>query len=190
MMASIQGWIETHLRLQVNATKSGVGRVWERKFLGFRLNRAMQIEAAPESLERFKAKVREKWRSCQVGVLPTGREPPPDLSAGALDSPTCPEMLLAAVARTGRERTAAAQPGIAGTHAESGAEFPGSLASGEDRQPAKRALERDSTPLWLSHAIGSRGLLTRGFQPPDVENRTSGGVGGCRGVIPVTRPDR
>jgi len=62
---SIQEWIEKHLRLQVNAAKSGVGRVWERKFLGFRLNRARQIEAAPESLERFKAKVREKWRSCQ-----------------------------------------------------------------------------------------------------------------------------
>src|ERR1039457_2929515 len=58
VMGSIQGWIETQLRLQVNATKSGVGRVWERKFLGFRLNRAMQIEAAPASLERFKAKVR------------------------------------------------------------------------------------------------------------------------------------
>jgi RNA-directed DNA polymerase len=65
VMASIQGWIEKHLRLQVNATKSGVGRTWERKFLGFRLNRARQIEAAPESVERFKAKVREKWRSCQ-----------------------------------------------------------------------------------------------------------------------------
>jgi len=65
VMESIQGWIEKHLRLQVNAAKSGVGRVWERKFLGFRLNRERQIEAAPESLERFKAKVREKWRSCQ-----------------------------------------------------------------------------------------------------------------------------
>jgi group II intron reverse transcriptase/maturase len=65
VMESIQGWIGKHLRLQVNATKSGVGRVWERKFLGFRLNRERQIEAAPESLERFKAKVREKWRSCQ-----------------------------------------------------------------------------------------------------------------------------
>jgi RNA-directed DNA polymerase len=65
VMASIQGWIEKHLRLQVNAKKSGVGRTWERKFLGFRLNREKQIEAAPESLERFKAKVREKWRSCQ-----------------------------------------------------------------------------------------------------------------------------
>ena len=64
-MESVQGWIEKHLRLQVNATKSGVGRTWERKFLGFRLNRERQIEAAPESIERFKAKVRELWRSCQ-----------------------------------------------------------------------------------------------------------------------------
>src|SRR5580658_75286 len=35
-LASIQGWIEKHLRLKVNAAKSGTGRVWERKFLGFR----------------------------------------------------------------------------------------------------------------------------------------------------------
>ena len=53
------------MRLQVNPAKSGTGRVWERKFLGFRLNRKRQIEVAPESLERFKAKVREMWRSCQ-----------------------------------------------------------------------------------------------------------------------------
>jgi len=65
VMQSVQGWIEKHLRLQVNAAKSGVGRSWERKFLGFRLNRAGQIEAAPVSLERFKTKVRERWRSCQ-----------------------------------------------------------------------------------------------------------------------------
>jgi RNA-directed DNA polymerase len=65
VMQSLQGWIEKHLRLQVNATKSGVGRPWERKFLGFRLNRERQIEVAPESLEKFKTKVREKWRSCQ-----------------------------------------------------------------------------------------------------------------------------
>jgi RNA-directed DNA polymerase len=38
-LASIQDWIEKHLRLKVNAAKSGTGRVWERKFLGFRLNR-------------------------------------------------------------------------------------------------------------------------------------------------------
>ena len=60
-LASIQSWIEKHLRLQVNAAKSGTGRVWERKFLGFRLNRRKRIGVAPESLERFKAKVREMW---------------------------------------------------------------------------------------------------------------------------------
>ena len=65
VLAGIRRWIETRLRLRVNATKSGTGRPWERKFLGFRLNREGKIEAAPESLERFKAKVRELWRGNQ-----------------------------------------------------------------------------------------------------------------------------
>jgi group II intron reverse transcriptase/maturase len=60
-LASVQGWIEKHLRLKVNAAKSGTGRVWERKFLGFRLDRKKRIGIAPESLKRFKAKVRELW---------------------------------------------------------------------------------------------------------------------------------
>jgi len=40
-------------------------------------------------------------------------------------------------------------------------------------------------------AIGSCGYRVKGrcVQPPDAENRTSGGVGGCRGAIPGTRPD-
>lgn len=61
----MRDWIPKHVRLEVHATKSGVGRTWERKFLGFRLNRERQVEAAPESLERFKVKVREMWRGCQ-----------------------------------------------------------------------------------------------------------------------------
>lgn len=60
-LASIQAWIEKHLRLKVNAAKSGTGRVWERKFLGFRLERDKRIGVAPESIERFKARVREMW---------------------------------------------------------------------------------------------------------------------------------
>jgi len=60
-LASVQSWIEKHLRLQVNAAKSGTGKAWERKFLGFRLDRKKRIGIAPESLERFKAKVREMW---------------------------------------------------------------------------------------------------------------------------------
>ncbi len=65
VLASITEWIKKHLRLEVNATKSGVGRAWERKFLGFRINPQGKIEAAPQSVERFKTKVRELWRSCQ-----------------------------------------------------------------------------------------------------------------------------
>jgi group II intron reverse transcriptase/maturase len=64
-LTSTQGWIEKHLRLKVNEAKSGTGRVWERKFLGFQLNRKLQIGIAPESIARFKAKVRGLWRSCQ-----------------------------------------------------------------------------------------------------------------------------
>lgn len=65
VLASLTNWIKKHLRLEVNATKSGAGRPWERKFLGFRINPEGKIEAAPQSVERFKTKVREMWRSCQ-----------------------------------------------------------------------------------------------------------------------------
>ena len=64
-LESIQNWIEKHLRLKVNTAKSGTGRTEERKFLGFRLDREGRIEVAPESIERFKAKVRERWRANQ-----------------------------------------------------------------------------------------------------------------------------
>lgn len=64
-LGSIQTWIEKQLRLKVNAAKSGTGRVWERKFLGFRLGRDKRIGVAAESIERFKAKVRELWDARQ-----------------------------------------------------------------------------------------------------------------------------
>jgi len=65
VLASLKTWIEKHLRLEVNATKSGVGRPWERKFLGFQINPQGQIAVAPKSVERLRTKVREMWRSCQ-----------------------------------------------------------------------------------------------------------------------------
>lgn len=61
-LQSLRDWIGKHLRLEVNAAKSGAGRVEERKFLGFRLDRERRIGIAPESVERFKTKVREMWR--------------------------------------------------------------------------------------------------------------------------------
>jgi RNA-directed DNA polymerase len=65
VLASLTDWIGQHLRLEVNATKSGVGRPWERKFLGFQIDPRGQIVVAPKSVERFREKVRELWRSCQ-----------------------------------------------------------------------------------------------------------------------------
>lgn len=65
VLEGITQWIKEELKLEVNASKSGVGQPWERKFLGFRITREGQIEAAPQSVERFKTKVRELWRSCQ-----------------------------------------------------------------------------------------------------------------------------
>ena len=65
VMEKIVGWIEEKLRLKVNPDKSAAGKVWERKFLGFRINPESQIEVAPQSLQKFKDKVRKLWRSCQ-----------------------------------------------------------------------------------------------------------------------------
>lgn len=65
VLASLSAFLEQELRLEVNVKKSGVGRPWERKFLGFRINPNGQIEVAPQSVERFKDRVRERWRSCQ-----------------------------------------------------------------------------------------------------------------------------
>lgn len=65
---TIRGWIESNLKLQVNADKSGSGRPWERKFLGFRIRKDGQIEVSPESLQRFKARVRELWTARQTAT--------------------------------------------------------------------------------------------------------------------------
>lgn len=67
-LRSIQGWIETHLRLKVNTAKSGTGKAGQRKFLGFRVNRDGRIGVAAESLQRFKTKVRTMWRGNQSGT--------------------------------------------------------------------------------------------------------------------------
>lgn len=65
VLASITDWIRTHLRLEVNANKSGIGRPWERKFLGFRINTKHKIEVAAQSLEKFQDQVRKLWNGRQ-----------------------------------------------------------------------------------------------------------------------------
>lgn len=68
LMRTLPKWIEKNLRLKVNLSKSGVGRPWERRFLGFRITQSGQIEVSPESLLRFKVKVRELWDAQQNGT--------------------------------------------------------------------------------------------------------------------------
>lgn len=65
IMEAMVEWIRTHLRLEVNATKSGVGRAWERKFLGFRITQEGEIAVSEPSLKRLRTKVRELWNARQ-----------------------------------------------------------------------------------------------------------------------------
>ncbi len=65
LIRTLPKWIEKHLRLRVNASKSGIGRTWERGFLGFRITREGEIEVAPDRLERFRVRVRQLWEARQ-----------------------------------------------------------------------------------------------------------------------------
>jgi group II intron reverse transcriptase/maturase len=68
LIQTLPKWIEKNLRLKVNVRKSGTGRPWERKFLGFRITADGQIEVSPESLKRFKVRVRQLWDGQQNGT--------------------------------------------------------------------------------------------------------------------------
>jgi RNA-directed DNA polymerase len=63
ILASVTSWIAQHLKLRVNACKSGVGRPWNGKFLGFRINSDGRAAPAQASLERLKEQVRSHWNA-------------------------------------------------------------------------------------------------------------------------------
>lgn len=65
VLESITQWIAKHLKLSVNAKKSGTGRPWDSQFLGFRINRKHEITIAPKNIDRYKAKVRKLWGAKQ-----------------------------------------------------------------------------------------------------------------------------
>jgi group II intron reverse transcriptase/maturase len=64
-LARLTTWTRKHLRLEVNAKKSGTGRPWTRKFLGFILTTTLLTTIAPQSLGRFEDKVRQHWNGRQ-----------------------------------------------------------------------------------------------------------------------------
>lgn len=73
VMANISRFIETRLRLKVNAAKSAVAPPWQRKFLGFSFTGPNTPQPARriahQAVERFRRRVREMtWRRRGVSI--------------------------------------------------------------------------------------------------------------------------
>jgi RNA-directed DNA polymerase len=64
VMAGVKEYLERRLRLKVNEQKSAVGKPSERKFLGYSFTNEVKARRriAPESVKRFKERVREKTK--------------------------------------------------------------------------------------------------------------------------------
>jgi RNA-directed DNA polymerase len=62
VMASITQFLSRRLKLQVNESKSAVGRPWKRKFLGYNLTRKHRRAVSPQAVERMKDRTRTLTR--------------------------------------------------------------------------------------------------------------------------------
>ena len=64
VMESVSSFITRKLKLMINEGKSAVARPWKRKFLGFSFtsNKVPKRRIAPQSLKRFKKRIRELTR--------------------------------------------------------------------------------------------------------------------------------
>ena len=64
VLTSLERFLSKRLRLTVNRDKSAVDRPWKRKFLGytFTVHYQPKLKVAPESVKRFKGRVREILR--------------------------------------------------------------------------------------------------------------------------------
>jgi group II intron reverse transcriptase/maturase len=65
VLASITDYLEINLKLKVNREKSGVGRPWKRKFLGYSVcprKYNVRLKVAPEVIKRFKGDLKAVFR--------------------------------------------------------------------------------------------------------------------------------
>lgn len=69
VLSSVSAWIEKHLRLRVNRSKSGTGRPWDRPYLGFVVQGDGTVGVAEGSVTRLKAAVRWLWRGHQSRTM-------------------------------------------------------------------------------------------------------------------------
>ncbi len=68
VLESLRGWLDRRLKLTVHPSKSGVGRPWERKFLGFTLSIGLLIAVSGASLARYQERVREHFTGRDGGT--------------------------------------------------------------------------------------------------------------------------
>jgi RNA-directed DNA polymerase len=78
VLESVTNFLWKRLKLKVNETKSAVALARERKFLGYSFRSDGELRAAPQSLEKFKKKIREltsrnRGRSLEVIILELNR---------------------------------------------------------------------------------------------------------------------
>ena len=64
VMASLERFLWSRLRLRINRAKSAVARPWARKFLGYSVtvDRHPKLKVAPQAVSRLKGKLRALWR--------------------------------------------------------------------------------------------------------------------------------
>lgn len=64
VMALLERFLRTRLRLTVNRAKSAVARPWDRKFLGYSVtsHRRPKLKVSKESVKRFQDKLRQAFR--------------------------------------------------------------------------------------------------------------------------------
>ncbi|MFH1305814.1 MAG: group II intron reverse transcriptase/maturase [Candidatus Omnitrophota bacterium] len=64
VLTSITEYLEHKLKLKVNRDKSGTGRPWKEKFLGYSMtsNKEPKLKVAAESIKRLKKKLKTKFR--------------------------------------------------------------------------------------------------------------------------------
>jgi RNA-directed DNA polymerase len=91
VMASLTRFLAERLRLAVNRAKSAVDRPWKRTFLGFTMtaHRAPRLRVAPESVARFKGKLRALWRyGARAGAAASGARSKTSPRSSPAGSPT------------------------------------------------------------------------------------------------------
>jgi len=65
VLCSVKVWLSKHLDLEVNDDKSGAGPSDESKLLGFRIHASGDVSPSPDTIRKFKKRVRELWDARQ-----------------------------------------------------------------------------------------------------------------------------